>query len=179
MKQTFTKESITMHEGEVLILKTPHNPRNVNFHYEGVTFDILYSTGVILGTAHIDRKEFVKPVDVEALADSYLTPDIFLSRPEPIWSDHEGYIELSEAFQEGYNANPNEFTREDMQLAFKAGAEYINSDAYITYKSEKAITKAGEQYVDNLRPLSIPESVTIENNQVISVVWDAPSHNNL
>ena len=105
MKQTFTKESIVLLDGEIVIKD---------------------SIGLVLYTTHphnrlgkLDRKAFVKP-----------DPDII-------------------------------FTREDMELSFKAGC----------LTNSKVGWSGFEEFMNNLRPLSIPASVTIENNQVIEVIW--------
>jgi len=65
-------------------------------------------------------------------------------------------------FIAGYKANPNEFTREEVELAFKAGCLTNSEVGWSGF----------EAFMNNLRPLSIPASVTIENNQVIEVKWE-------
>jgi len=141
MKQTFTKESISINDGEIEI-------------WDGET---LIGASETFLWKHVDciildRTEFVKPVDVEKLAHINSEKYYFSGAPKSA---------AFGSFMEGYNANPNEFTREDMELAFKAGC---------LTKTEVGWSGFGE-FINNLRPLSIPEQVTIENNKVISVVW--------
>jgi len=136
MKQTFTKESIELsNQGGIFII-------NENGHF-------VYSTQQIDGIPQLDRKEFVKPVDVLQLATSnHSTCKLNVDK-----------VDYTLGYAAGYNANPNEFTREQLVEAMKYASSHLSS------------LKGIMCYIDQMGELSIPESVTIENNQVISVVW--------
>jgi len=181
MKQKFTKESIVMHDGEVLLLATRHAETNGYLYFPDAKEilkvyggekhakqlnkselpfnEIVYSTKHYNGIPQLDRKEFVKQVDLEALAANHAMQTHGTEYTEP--DMQRDVHDTVRDFKAGYNANPNEFTREDMELAFKAGC---------LTKTEVGWSGFGE-FINNLRPLSIPEQVTIENNKVISVVW--------
>lgn len=65
-------------------------------------------------------------------------------------------------FEEGYNAKEAEFTREDMELAWKAGSIHNTSVGFDNFES----------FLNNIRQLSLPTSVTLnENNEVTHVEW--------
>lgn len=135
MKETFTRESIALNDGEIEIWDSK----------------ILIATTDSFLHKHVEsiriaRKAFVKPVDVYKLASEH-----FMHLNEP--HDAPAY------FMAGYNTNPKEFTREQLIEAMKYASSHLSS------------LKGIMCYIDQMGELSIPESVTIENNQVISVVW--------
>jgi len=151
MKQTFTKESIVLHEGEVLILATRHAEPNGYLYFPDdkeilkvyggekharqlnksqLPFnEIVCSTKTLEGVITIDRKSFVKS-----------DPDII-------------------------------FTMADMIQAVKYGAVYFDVNSM---SSMDELDKEASDLIDSIRPLSIPASVTIENNQVIEseTIWE-------
>jgi len=165
MKQTFKKESIELIKGEIHIIDY-NIPVSLDdgvtwFGKDHVAYKVAFTTDKIRADViHIDRKAFVKPVDVEALKVAAWYKEHNISH----FGDHE-YELFSDGYDAGYKANPNEFTREDMIQAVKYGAAY--ADAHGHFNMEQA----GIEFIDSLRPLSIPASVTIENNQVIEVIW--------
>lgn len=72
-------------------------------------------------------------------------------------------------FIQGHNANKAEFTRDDMIQAIKFGAAYI--DCNILHSVEELESEA-ISYIDSLRPLSLPKSITLnDDNEIISVEW--------
>jgi len=144
MKQTFTKESIRIVQGEAYLFKGNN------------TIASTAPDAATMGFIQLDRKAFVKPVDVDELANQF-TEGIELGKP---------VLKLS--YVAGYKANPNEFTREEMIEAVKYGAAYAVSRKI---SSVQQLENDAVAYIDSIRPLSIPASVTIENNQVIEILW--------
>jgi len=134
MKQTFTKESIHLKQGNIYLFDDGLLKATTDESYK----DII--------PCFIDRKEFVKPVDVEVLAKEYATKQ----------GDNARNYAVAHDWISGYNANPNEFTREQV---IKICTKILKEK----FKIHEAI--------ESVYVLEIPESVTIENNQVISVVW--------
>jgi len=146
MKQTFTKESIELLDDEITI-------RNEN----GIA---KYTTHPRARSGKLDRKAFVKPVDVEALAKEYAASQ----------GDNARNYAVAHDWICGRNSNPNEFTREDMIQAVKYGAAYADAHGLGTLD----LQEEAEHFIDSILPLSVPASVTIENNQVIEseTIWD-------
>jgi len=135
----YTKESIRIVQGEAYLFNGNH------------TVASTAPDAAKMGFIQLDSKAFVKPVDVMQLAYDYSTFD-----------------QAASAWHDGYKANPNEFTREDMIQAVKYGAAYIDLDS-LTSMDE--LDKEASDFIDRLRPLSIPEYIVIEDNQVKEVVW--------
>lgn len=150
MKQTFTKDSIVQ-------------TSDTHIHLLNAKGDSVYSTNsdaVKHGVVLLPRKAFVKPVDVEALAHINSEKYYFKSVPKEV---------VFKSFMEGYASAPKkEFTREDMVEAVKYGAAYALSRKI---SSGQQLENDASEFVDSLQPLSIPEQITIENNQVIEVIW--------
>jgi len=113
-----------------------------------------YTTREGKGGVTLPRKAFVKPVDVEELASD-------------IVNDHYNYLGeydfeiFKTGFLAGYKSNPNEFTREEV--------ERLMIKASVIALSWKEVDTT--ELIDSILPLSVPASVTIENNQVIEVKW--------
>jgi len=161
MKQTFTKDSIVLHEGEIYLTRIRQHGEFGNmpfFTLKGIR--VAACTIPIKGAFTLDRKAFVKPVDVEALAKEYASSQ----------GDNARSYAVAHDWLCGRNSNPNEFTREDMisamYAAFSKDLDHRDVDSVDEY-----IDKYIKGYLDRLQPLSIPASVTIENNQVIEVIW--------
>lgn len=134
----YTKETIYLKDGQIEI-------------WDGQT--LIGTTDIFLhkhvGSIQLDRKEFVKPVDVEKEANNWA--DSECPSPYEQWGA-KGYIAAMEA-------NPNEFTRGQIIDAMKYASSHLSS------------LKGIMDYIDSIGALRIPESVTIENNQVIEVKW--------
>jgi len=144
MKQTFTKDSIKIMHGDIYMFKGNHTIAS-NAH-----------DAAKMGFIQLDRKAFVKPVDTQKLAEeSYNTSKLNLA------------IDYILGYKIGYKANPNEFTREDMIQAVKYGAAYTDAHGL----GALDLQEEAEYFIDSFRLLSVPASVTIENNQVIEVIW--------
>lgn len=109
-----------------------------------------------IGVEKLDRKHFVKPkVDVEELASNYA------EREQRVLWENEHIV--SEAFKAGFNAKEAEFTREEAIALFNEGCRQGTGNyPLMTF----------DRCVEILRPISLPKSVTLnENNEVISVEW--------
>jgi len=144
MKQTFTKESIFINDGEIEI-------------WDGET---LIGASETFLWKHVDciildRKEFVKPVERATVEGMAIVE--FGKMPTIM---QRCLRMFTKGFKAGYNANPNEFTREQVVKMLHAATGSV-----------KDFVTDNDGFIDSFMELSIPESVTIENNQVISVVW--------
>jgi len=142
MKQTFTKDSIRQTAGG-------------HIHLLDEKGNSVYSTNsevVDMGIPHLDRKAFVKPVDLEAMAKEYASSQ----------GDNARNYAVAHDWLCGRNSNPNEFTREEAQALFNEGCRQGTGNY---------AAKSFDECVYILKPLSIPGSVTIENNQVIEILW--------
>ena len=117
---------------------------------------MLYSTDALyfkLGVKRLDRKHFIKPVDVEELALNKTLQLDFKGRDAVLYT--EGIIE-------GYNFNKGVFTRDEAKALFNEGCRQGTG---------KYSLKSFNDCVNQLKPLSLPASVTIENDEIIEVVW--------
>jgi len=80
------------------------------------------------------------------------------------------FDQAASAWHDGYKANPNEFTRDEM---YKCALEF-----YYHWHNSALTNTAHElqewlpNHIDSIRPISVPSSITIENNQVIEVIWE-------
>lgn len=154
-------------DGEIYLLGKPGTSKQVQAVYNDITQKIgylvneisdytqpvLYSTKQIKGVHLLDRNSFVKGVDLEELeAVAYMTT-----------KGHRGQSEGFElGFKAGYKSNKNEFTWEEMEKAFCAGCNSMTTpDSF----------KTSTEFITSLRPLSLPSSLTIENNEIIEVKW--------
>lgn len=118
---------------------------------------ILYSTASLEGVKQLNRDKFVKPVNVEKIAfkffdDEFRSEIVDRTLKERI-NIGGGYIE---GFKTGYNANKAEFTMEQAQTIWAHGIEASGSF---------------QDAVKIVRPLSLPKSITIENDEIINVEW--------
>lgn len=119
---------------------------------------VLTTTANLEGIPQLDRKHFVKPkVDVEELAEKW----VFETNRHK-WSNNDDTAPDNYAsFKAGHNAKEAEFTRGHM------------FDLFCRMQMGRIKTSDDwEQYMNEIQPLSIPASVTLnENNEVIAVQW--------
>lgn len=149
-KQTFTQEQMRLVGNEVYVVKPEEDFVSIDDNFlktsEGFCI-ILYTTDKgHTDVPQLERSKFVKPVDVLKLAEQ------------------EGhFFDAKGGFIAGYNANKNEFTREQMESAIRISAargirgNEIMPDEIIDMVSEKT--------------LSLPASLTIEDNIITEVKW--------
>lgn len=171
MKTTYTADkNAFIIDGEVYL--TGYGPSNSGSYYYNTDLKtcqqyrceygenkmVIYTTNKNLTTVKLlPREVFVKPqVDVEELADKagweYSTFDQAASA-------------FSLGFEAGHYANKNQFTKEEMEQAFRSGwsnSENINS----SFELEDSF----EWFLKSIRPLSLPQEITIENHNV-TVKW--------
>lgn len=162
--KTFTKSDMILNKGEVHILgygvSTPES-----YYYNtdlkscqqyrceyGENKMLLYTTNINLTTVkQLDRQKFVKPVDdVKKLANDQ--SKLFYHEPSEIKS----HFKLG--FKAGYKANKAEFTMEEMEDAMNLArnkAHYLSNNSIL----------------NQLRPLSIPEYIVIDNDEIVEVKW--------
>ena len=117
----------------------------------GVLGDLVtHSTKPLQGVKLLPREVFVKAQDIEELADKagweYSTFDQAASA-------------FSLGFKSGYNANKNQFTKEEMESV-------ILMLAHLTGTVQERLDKA----IASVHPLSLPQEITIENDNV-TVKW--------
>lgn len=96
------------------------------------------------GVKQLDRNLFVKKEDVEEL---YHQTKYNLG--------YDSYDLHDEYFHAGYNANKNEFSRKDMEIAIERAG----------YMAQMGISceKATKSILTELRPLTLPQSITVDS----------------
>lgn len=179
MKTTYTANvDLFLVDGEIIILSNDvylqeGNPvYNWNYQqirecdvlaeYHGIKqTNIIFSTKSLEGVKPLDRSKFAKPFDYhnefkEYLKDNYnmvVCPDDLKKLPEYLFSQIA-------PFSAGHNANKAEFVKSDMFNLVVA----VQNKEVVSYDDF-------EHYMNKLRPLSLPKSVTIENDIIVDVVW--------
>lgn len=118
---------------------------------DDIAYPILASTADLDGIPKLERKWFVKPVDVEELVFKHVDDDYnYLPQDE--------FNIYSTGFITGYNTNKAEFTRDEMEQAM----EYARN--YAIYSNNEIL--------NIMHPLSLPKSITLnDTNEIISVEW--------
>lgn len=157
---TYTSnENCFLIDGEVYFTKLPeYCNRNIdglntvggiNFlTVKGVCYIITHSTNKDLDNiVSLPRDKFVKPVDYIELAI------------EEFGEDKVNRL-VVDIFTKGHNANPNDFTRDEMIKAMNA----VHNNPLIILDIPA--------YINHLRPLSLPESIQInEQGEIVNVIW--------
>lgn len=161
METTYTAEkNMILENGEIYLfihseinhegLQSFSNP----FHINGENVQVTHSTESISGVIQLDRNKFIKSVDLGLLENEAWKETNFTSLNSAIGHEH--------GFLAGYNANNNEFTKDEvvklMSKSFNQGA--LNGNKSIS------------DLIKEIRPLSLPQSVKIENNEIIDVKWN-------
>lgn len=149
-KQTFTQEQMRLFGNEVYVISEDK--------FSNATIDgkyIVYTTDTcVLDVPKLERSKFVKPVDVERLATEYSEANI---------SD-ACILAGIDCFIAGY-ANKKEFTREDLEFAIQLA---FTNGRYAKVSQEEIETVIWQK----LQPLSLPSSLTIEDNIITEVKWN-------
>lgn len=114
------------------------------------TKTVVYSTANIKGVPQLNRNHFVKPKE-----------DVW----EKAW-EYSTYEPAASAFVSGYKANKAEFTREEME-------EAIDIAYIIGRNTEELLSKkyVQEDVINSIRPLSIPQYIVIDNDEIVDVKW--------
>lgn len=134
------------------------------------------------GVKILPRDKFVKPKDVEALAehhakDTYKWPLNKQGEPvtlppsqttPPNYTQHRKVAKMH--FKAGHNANPNEFTRDEMVKAMEDAYNYPFT--CIELLQEDKFDEERDRIINSLRPLSLPASVEInEQGEIENIKW--------
>lgn len=117
--------------------------------------DVIYSTKIITGVKPIDRSKFIKPIDLDGLFEKLkgYSKDRF---------DNEEHSEM-DYFKAGYNSNKAEFTREEAKALFDEGCRQGTGNYPLM---------SFYRCIEILNPLTLPESITInDNDEIVEVVW--------
>lgn len=149
---TTTHTNLALVEGEVIIYDPQDRTGWCVNYYE---HPILYSTSKDENIPQLDRKHFVKPkVDVEELQQAYIHEKDLYDRN--FMDSGVEYI-IKTAFEDGinYNAKEAEFTREEMEECWLQATRKA-----VDFNGEAGFTK----FMNGLRPLSAPKSVTLNEN---------------
>lgn len=153
--------NLSLVEGEVYVLAKPSEslPKQITYIEGRGYLTVLASTADLDGIPKIERKWFVKPLDIESLQQAYIH-----ERNLYHYDDREQDI-IKSALEDGYNSNKSEFTRDEMiegmALAFIHGQQNVCSKEFVI-----------NSYLDMVRPLSLPKSITFnDDNEIISVEW--------
>lgn len=118
-----------------------------------------YSTASLEDVKQLDRQKFVKPVDIGEIAFNYA------EKSNAKW-DNENVV--NEAFKAGYNANKAEFTKEEVRQAMADSMAFLDCNPKATVNE---IFEWRKEYLNKIRPISIPKSITIQNDEIINVEW--------
>lgn len=165
-----TKDNIVLVDNEIIVFN-----RNSPMQYRGgdsktkifhnkhfgwqikieyTAYPITHATDHSLeGVKHLDRNLFVKKVDVEELA--------FKTAWEHSTYEPEVAARVN-GFIDGYNAKEGEFTREEtIKLIVRA-----------VFDTHAGKFVDPEELVNSIRPLSIPESIELDDEfNVVNVKW--------
>ena len=154
LKTLLPNKDYILHEGEIYFISIEDTFPHTGIYIEGKGYKaILSSTASMQGVKQLDRSLFVKGVDVEELAA--------IRFPMSDNSNFDHLHHLRVGFIAGYNANKNEFTRDEvitlmMKAVFKVGTgEFVDI----------------EEIINNLRPLSLPSSIIIEGEEITKINW--------
>lgn len=147
---------------EYNICKAEENSGVLHFQETGYTGcnTILASTAKLEGIPQLERKWFVKPVDVEELAEKYAYKN---EQSYEYHMNDSGVGYVKQAYIDCHNANKAEFTRDEMEQAIKNAVQEYYKFTEVNIDS----------VIDSLRPLSLPKSITLnDDNEIISVEWN-------
>jgi hypothetical protein len=171
---TYTKEQMRLINGNIYIVSPTDE---AGFEIDGTVYIATTDKTVDFNT--MPREYFVEPVAVEAMAhahalDTFVWPKNNNGEPislPPGQTTPPGFKKHCKAvekhFTAGYNANKAEFTREEMIAAMKYAAARI-----VISTDRKEFDDDLLKYFDSLRPLSLPASITIDENwNVLTVKW--------
>lgn len=126
---------------------------------------ITHSTKPLEGVKPLPREKFVKPKDVDLLSEFERLKGYECDRfDNEEWSEYEWFKQGA-----GHNANPNEFTREEMIQAMTMTGAYADSNPRATHQD---VMKYIGNYINSLRPLTLPASLEInEQGEIVNVIW--------
>lgn len=139
-----------LHDGEIMILgdrmgRATEDKRQV-----------IYSTTNLNGIPKLDRNHFLKPKeDVEEMAHKWVRQNLYFKDPKEE-NDIREFDEFKGVFKAGYKINKAEFTIQELKTAWPMGIE--QSDGF-------------DAVIKLLRPLSFPEYIVIDNDEIVKVKW--------
>lgn len=118
---------------------------------------VIYSTKQLQGIKPLERSKFIKPIDLKSFQDAYIHENNYYNY------EYREQDVIKSAYEDGYNANKAQFTREDIINAISIG---------------RTIFKGGkpafsyDEIISKIQTLSLPESITInDNDEIVEVVW--------
>ena len=141
----YTQEDMLIHEGEVYVLGDKITTATIQGRNIQATTDER-----VLDVPKLPRDKFVKPVDVDALAKLCFEE---LKKLNPK-GDMKEFIRL--AVNYGYNANEEGFSMHEAKTIWACGVEASGSF---------------QDAVKIVRPLSLPNSIELENDIIVKVNW--------
>jgi len=154
--KTYTKEQIILSDGEVSIGNVTDWCTIDDYHIKTDKgfFVVEASTEKIEGLPHLDRGRFVRGVDVRALSKERYP----YSKEGLTEVDADTMKMFARIWEAGYNTNTAVLTLDQARTIWAAGVE-----ASGTFEDALKI----------VQPLSIPESITVDENfNVIDVKWE-------
>jgi len=153
MKTTYTPDTIVIVGGEISVYS--HDKKKLIASTDKTHLQVA-------GVTQLDRQQFVRPVDERELAAGKASKLDFKGRD---------YVLFREGFVHGYNANKGVFTEEQINLIL----DELDEISYTNDSGDELVsTESIRRRFDDLiysKPISIPQSVTIENGVVIDIVW--------
>lgn len=161
MKTYTSGTDLIMVEGEIAIIKllpkdiSDINTKHIFFDSDSMPKQILASTKQLEGIPLLDRIKFVKPFDMEGMQEAYINENNlhecnFMDSVEDI---------IKTDFEDGYNANKAEFTKDDMIEAMNAVVLF-----YDCYPSLINIPEYIRGYLDGKQRLTLPKSIECDDN---------------
>lgn len=146
MKTLHANRDYVLHNGHVHIFKE---------HY---LTGLLASTDKSLPVKHIDRSVFVKPVDMGQIFDNNFDcyADTWQGDAESMQAGEVVPAMTKDKFVEvmSKNANPNQFTLEDMKNAFRAGVLTNTEVGWDGF----------DNFIENYKDISPPETIQCDDN---------------
>lgn len=175
MNTTITKDQILLKDNEVYVIDKTALIWKSDWVYDSFMeiiwqaehdskaskqflYKITHSTAKLDGVKQLPREWFVMGEDVEELADKagweYSTFDQAASA-------------FSTGFKAGYNAKKGEFSREQMEKAFRSG--WANSESI---NSSFELEDGFQWFLNSLQSLTLPQSLTLnKDNEIVKIEW--------
>lgn len=146
--KTYKKDvDLFLVDGEIEVRQTQDIP-NPKYGITKIS-KIIYQTKQLQGIKPLERSKFIKPVNIM---------DIYNESKKEFGNAR---VLGLQSFKAGYNANKSEFTRDQIIEAIS-----------MAFLSGRGMLYTIESIIDKIRPIALPESITInDNDEIIEVVW--------
>lgn len=175
MTTTIHKKDMILHEGDIYVIM-PNSEIKTGIYYRSMDAyphqPISYSTKYFTDVNQLNRNHFVKPKicnDIEESPEWQAANDWVFDKNGNKWSNNDNSAgDNFGSFLAGVNyankANKAEFTMEEITEAINLA--YIHGQQNVVSKDF-----ARNSIIEMLRPLSIPECIVIDNDEIVEVKW--------